>query len=177
MFSNILNRFLASLTIPTKHDLLVVVLLLIVYGVIAILYGWKSKFLSIQIWSANWINKGLLILRCLFAPALIEELVFRVFLLPHPSENPHWMGWSLWAIASLLLFIVYHPLNAKFFFKAGYSTFTNHIFLTLAALLGIICTVAYILTGSLWVIVLIHWIVVVVWLIIFGGITKIGYRV
>ncbi|MEH2265699.1 CPBP family glutamic-type intramembrane protease [Nostoc sp.] len=170
--SVILNRVLASLALPTQQDWLVLVLLLIVYSIIAIPYGWKLGFLQINIWSANWIDKCLLILRCLFTPAIIEELFFRVILLPHPSEITNWLRWSLWAIVSLVLFILYHPLNAKLFFKAASPTFSNHVFLTLTSLLGIICTVAYTLTGSLWVIVLIHWVVVVVWLIVFGGIAK-----
>ncbi|MEH2197287.1 CPBP family glutamic-type intramembrane protease [Nostoc sp.] len=170
--SVILNRVLASLAVPTRQDWLVLVLLLIVYSIIAIPYGWKFGFLQINIWSANWIDKCLLILRCLFTPAIIEELFFRVILLPHPSEITNWLRWSLWAIVSLILFILYHPLNAKLFFKAAIPTFFNHVFLTLTSLLGIICTVAYTLTGSLWVIVLIHWVVVVAWLIVFGGLIK-----
>ncbi|MEH2295901.1 CPBP family glutamic-type intramembrane protease [Nostoc sp.] len=170
--SILLNRVLASLAVPTLQDWLVIVLLLIIYSIIALAYGWKFGFLQIQFWSANWIDQSLLILRCLFLPGIVEELFFRVFLLPHPSEISNSFRWPLWAIVSLLLFFLYHPLNAKIFFKAGVTTFFNHVFLVLASLLGIICTVAYALTGSLFVIVLIHWVVVVVWLIVFGGITK-----
>lgn len=170
--SILLNRFLASLVIPSFQDWLVVILLLIIYSAIAIPIGFKFKFLQIQVWPASWIDKNLLILRCLFMPAIVEELVFRVFMLPHPTEIINWFKWVLWGIVSLLLFVVYHPLNAKTFFKKGLSTFFNLVFLSLAGLLGIICTVAYALTGSLWVIVFIHWVVVVVWLIVFGGIGK-----
>ncbi len=170
--SIILNRVLASLVIPTQQDWLVLILLLITYSIIALTYGWKLGFLQIQLWSANWIDQCLLALRCLFAPAIIEEIIFRVILLPHPSEITNWLRWNLWAIVSLVLFVLYHPLNAKTFFKAGNPTFFNRVFLTLTLWLGIICTVAYTLTGSFWVIVLIHWVVVVVWLIVFGGITK-----
>ncbi|MEH2378727.1 MAG: CPBP family glutamic-type intramembrane protease [Nostoc sp.] len=170
--SILLNRVLTSLAVPTLKDWLVVALMLIIYSVIALPYGWKSGFLHIQIWSANWIDKCLLILRCLFLPAIVEELFFRVCLLPHPSEITNWFQWALWAIVSLLLFILYHPLNSKIFSKAEIPTFYNRVFLVLAAFLGIICTVAYTLTGSLFVIVLIHWVVVVVWLIVFGGIKK-----
>ncbi|MEH2423862.1 MAG: CPBP family glutamic-type intramembrane protease [Nostoc sp.] len=172
--SIILNRILASLAIPTRQDWLVVVLLLIIYSIIALPYGWKFGFLQIRFWSENWIYTCLLILRCLFTPAINEELFFRVLLLPHPSEITNWLQWSLWAIGGLVLFVLYHPLNAKIFFKAGIPTFFNRVFLTLTLWLGIICTVAYTLTGSLWVIVLIHWVVVVVWLIVFGGITKLN---
>ncbi|MDZ7991871.1 MAG: type II CAAX prenyl endopeptidase Rce1 family protein [Nostoc sp. EfeVER01] len=170
--SILLNRVLASLVVPRFKDWLVIVVLLIIYSILALPYGWKFGFLQIELWSANWTNKCLLILRCLFLPAIMEELFFRVFLLPHPSEITSWFQWSLWAIVSLLLFIFYHPLNAKTFFKAGITTFFNRVFLVLAAFLGIICTVGYTLTGSLFVIVLIHWVVVVVWLIVFGGIRK-----
>ncbi|MDZ8086038.1 MAG: CPBP family glutamic-type intramembrane protease [Nostoc sp. DedQUE12b] len=170
--SILLNRTLASLVVPRFKDWLVIVVLLIIYSILALPYGWKFGFLQIELWSANWTNKCLLILRCLFLPAIVEELFFRVFLLPHPSEITSWFQWSLWAIVSLVLFILYHPLNAKTFFKAGITTFFNRVFLVLAAFLGIICTVAYTLTGSLFAIVLIHWIVVVVWLIVFGRIRK-----
>ncbi|RCJ37959.1 abortive phage infection protein [Nostoc minutum NIES-26] len=168
----ILNRFLASLAVPTLQDWLVIILMLEIYCIIALPFGFKFNFIQIQIWSATWIDKCLLILRCLFLPAIVEELLFRVFLLPHPIENTNWLQWSLWVNLSLLLFLIYHPLNAKTFFKAGYPTFFNPVFLGLTALLGILCTVAYALTGSFWVVVLIHWVVVVVWLIVLGGITK-----
>lgn len=172
----ILNRVLASLAIPTFQDWLVFVAMLVTYSVIALYYGFKFNFLQIQIWSATWIDKCLLILRCLFIPAIVEELFFRVFLLPHPIEVTNYFHWALWAFLSLSLFILYHPLNAKTFFKAGFPTFYHPVFLSLAALLGITCTIAYALTGSLGVVVLIHWIVVVVWLIILGGIAKLEIK-
>ncbi|MGF1990723.1 MAG: CPBP family glutamic-type intramembrane protease [Nostoc sp. ZfuVER08] len=170
--SILLNRFLSSLVIPSLQDWLIAGLLLVIYGAIAIPFGWKFNFLQIQVWSANLLDQSLLVLRCLFTPAILEELIFRVFLLPHPTEIISWFNWVLWGIFSLLLFVVYHPLNAKTFFRKGLSTFFNLVFLSLAALLGIICTLAYAITGSLWVIVLIHWVVVVVWLIVFGGMEK-----
>jgi predicted Abi (CAAX) family protease len=170
--SILVNRVLASLAIPTQQDWFILALLLIIYSIIALPYGWRFGFLQINFWTANWIDTCLLILRCLFAPAIVEELLFRVLLLPHPTEITDWLRWSLWAIVSLVLFVLYHPLNAKTFFKAGNPTFFNRVFLTLALCLGVICTIAYTLTGSLWVIVFIHWVVVVVWLIVFGGIKK-----
>ncbi|MBD2529924.1 CPBP family intramembrane metalloprotease [Nostoc flagelliforme FACHB-838] len=172
--SILLNRTFASLAVPTLKDWLVSFVLLIIYSIIALPYGWKLGFLQVELWSVSWIDKCLLILRCLFLPAILEELLFRVFLLPHPSEITNWFQWSLWATVSLLLFVLYHPLNAKTFFKAGIPTFYNYAFLVLAAFLGIVCTIAYTLTGSLFVIVLIHWVVVVVWLTVFGGITKLN---
>jgi predicted Abi (CAAX) family protease len=168
----ILNRVLASLSIPTFQDWLVTAIALIVYSLIAIPLGLKFNFLQFQNWTANWIDKSLLILRCLFLPGIVEELCFRVLLLPHPIETTNWWEWGLWGVFSLLLFILYHPLNAKYLYQAGFPTFFNPIFLTLAGLLGITCTIAYGLTGSLWVIVGIHWVVVTTWLMFFGGISR-----
>lgn len=170
----ILNRILASLKIPTQQDWLVLGITLLVYTIIALPIGLKSGFLQLKIWSANYTEKSLLILRCLFLPAISEELFFRVLLIPHPIEITNWLIWALWALLSLILFIIYHPINASTFFKQAYETFFNRIFLCLATLLGIACTIAYVLTGSLFVIVMIHWIVVVVWLMAFAGMKKLN---
>jgi predicted Abi (CAAX) family protease len=172
--SILLNRVLASLKIPTQQDWLVLGITLLVYTIIALPIGLKSGFLQLQIWSANYTDKSLLILRCLFLPAISEELFFRVLLLPHPIEITNWLTWTMWALLSLILFIISHPINASTFFKQANKTFFNRIFLCLAALLGIACTIAYVLTGSLFVIVMIHWIVVVVWLMAFAGMTKLN---
>jgi predicted Abi (CAAX) family protease len=166
----ILNRVLASLAIPEVQDWLVVGVTLLMYGAIALPLGFSSGFLQLNFWSESWIKLFSVTLGGLIFPALSEELVFRVLLLPHPTEVVNWGNWALWAVFSLLLFILYHPLNGKIFSRFGLPTASNHpIFLTLAGLLGLGCTVAYALTGSLWAIATIHWIVVVVWLIFLGG--------
>ena len=165
----VLNRVLGSLALPDKRDWLVAAVTLVIYGTIALPLGFGLGFLQLRVWSANWKDHLLLAFRALITPALTEELVFRVLLLPNPIEVVNLGKWTLWAVLSLLLFIVYHPLNAKTSFRAGFPTFFDPVFLTLAGLLGLACTVAYALTGSLLVIAFIHWIVVVVWLLLFGG--------
>jgi predicted Abi (CAAX) family protease len=75
---------------------------------------------------------------------------------------------------SLTLFILYHPLNALTLYKAGNPTFFQPVFLGLSALLGLTCTIAYWLTGSLWTISLIHWVVVVIWLLYLNGYDQVG---
>lgn len=102
-------------------------------------------------------------------PALVEELIFRLLLIPHPIETAsslHIYGTSL---ISLILFISYHPLNAWTFYRLGNPTFMDWRFLTLTGLLGGVCTIAYLATGSIWVAVIIHWLVVGIWLKFLGG--------
>jgi predicted Abi (CAAX) family protease len=43
-----------------------------------------------------------------------------------------------------------------------------------ALLLGLICTIAYWQSGSWWVPVAMHWLVVFVWLMFFGGYGQLG---
>ncbi|MCX7594376.1 MAG: hypothetical protein N2235_11540 [Fischerella sp.] len=87
----------------------------------------------------------------------------------------------MWAGLSLLLFILYHLLNSKIFFRCTdapwqVSTklpgFFDLVFLTLTGLLGLGCSVAYALIGSLWAIATIHWIVVTIWLLFLEGMYK-----
>ena len=69
----------------------------------------------------------------------------------------------------MLVFAIYHPLNALTFFPTGRKIFVRPIFLSLAALLGIICVIVYWQSGSLWLSVILHWIVVAAWLAFLGG--------
>ncbi|MBD2250440.1 type II CAAX prenyl endopeptidase Rce1 family protein [Nostoc parmelioides] len=165
----LLNRLLASLVVPEIRDWLVAGITVFIYGAISLPLGWLSGFLSWCFTSTNPLHQLAIALRVIITPAIAEELVFRVLLLPHPLEVINWYGWTLWAGFILLLFILYHPLNAKTLYRVGFPTFFHPIFLTLTGLLGLCCTIAYALTGSLWAIVLIHWIVVLVWLLALGG--------
>lgn len=155
-------------SIPSDRDWLIITILLLVYGLVAIPIGIKWKFIIIES-QLSW-QKILTVATVAFiAPALLEELCFRVLLIPHPTENI--VSAKLWfyIVLSLFLFVIYHPLNI--FVK--HNTFKNSIFLFLATLLGITCTIAYLKSGSLWSPVIIHWIVVVVWILWLGGDQKI----
>ncbi len=172
IISILLNRILASAFIPAWNDWLTATLALLIYAAISLPLGFSKGFLQLQIWSAKLIDYPLCILRCFITPAIIEEFIFRILFLPHPTQVANWQKFTLWAVFSLIIFIFYHPLNAKTFYKNGYPTFFQPIFLILATLLGIICTITYALTGSAWIIIFIHWFVVVLWLLVFGGMEK-----
>ncbi|MEL6500374.1 MAG: CPBP family glutamic-type intramembrane protease, partial [Cyanobacteria bacterium J06623_1] len=97
-------------------------------------------------------------------------------------------SYLLWSGFSLLLFVIYHPLNALTFFPQGKETFFDPIFLSLAGILGLTCAIAYQQTGSLWLPVAIHqrsqqapsfyggvicdWLAVVFWLLCFDGLHR-----
>ncbi|NER80006.1 MAG: CPBP family intramembrane metalloprotease, partial [Leptolyngbya sp. SIO1D8] len=139
------------------------------YGAIALPYGFRSGFLHFSVAGFRHLLHPIWLLQLFIMPALLEEGIFRVLLLPHPLEGVSLMRWLLWTGLSLTIFVLYHPLNAILFYPAGRGTFWDQRFLLLALLLGIVCSSVYAMTGSLWAIALIHWIVVIVWLQVLGG--------
>ncbi|MEO1689929.1 MAG: CPBP family glutamic-type intramembrane protease [Cyanobacteria bacterium J06631_6] len=143
----------------------------LIYIFLTLLLGLTTGFLR---W--NPIASGRVIFRVvttsLFAPAIIEELCFRVLPVPYPATEGLSRSYLLWSGFSLLLFVIYHPLNALTFFPQGKETFFDPIFLSLAGILGLTCAIAYQQTGSLWIPVAIHWLAVVFWLLCFDGLHR-----
>lgn len=92
-------------------------------------------------------------LGALFIPALWQELVFRVLLLPHPTEGVQPMTAVIWSVISLGLFMAYRGLRARFLHLKGSRS--RHLFLSLV--LGMLATGIYLITGSLWTVVGLHW--------------------
>lgn len=156
-------------TFPTIKAWLIAAALLLILTLFCLPIGLWCNFLKIENMRASQTIIFSIITGSLLFPAISEELFFRVLLLPHPQENVMTATVWFWGSLSLVLFIIYHPLNAVTFFSVGRKTFFNPIFLLLAAVLGIVCTIVYLQSGSLWLPVIIHWLVVVVWLVFLGG--------
>lgn len=170
VLATILERVLTAVTVfPSWQGWLWIAGITLVYGAIALPLGFASGFLQWELAIDNRKQLALAMVLTLITPAFAEELFFRVLLLPHPREGLSPLPWLLWGILSLLLFLLYHPLNARWFYPPGNPTFFQPMFLLLAGLLGVACTVIYGLTGSVWGIVFLHWIVVMVWLFGLGG--------
>src|SRR5688572_9336828 len=102
-------------------------------------------------------------------PALIEEFVFRALLLPRDATRLTQRRLLLTCTTALGIFVASHPVNAWLFRPAAFELFTNPIFLANAALLGIACTVVYLISKSLWPPVLLHWSAVLLWIVLLGG--------
>jgi predicted Abi (CAAX) family protease len=178
LLSTLVIRVWAGMvTFPTRSEWLLVLALLCGYAVVALAIGFRSGFLKIDY--ADTLDRQLdfnirSLIQLFFMPALVEEIGFRLLLIPHPIETALDLDIYLWSSISLSLFIIYHPLNALTFYKLGDPTFMDWRFLLLAGLLGGVCTIAYLITGSIWASVLIHWFVVSSWLKWFGGDRHLG---
>jgi predicted Abi (CAAX) family protease len=109
-------------------------------------------------------------------PAFVEELVFRVLLLPRDAASVPRRKLMAVTAAALLAFVASHPINGWLFRPAALGLFTSPIFLTCATLLGVACTAAYFVSQSIWPPMAIHWLTVVVWIVLLGGQGLVGTR-
>ncbi len=165
----IFRSFAGFTTFPKAGEWSIVLWVLLIYGAIAIPLGVSKSFLQVSaptgnVWSLLWVA-----IKALIIPVFIEEWLFRVLLLPHPTEGVTLTAWVLWIGLSLFLYVIYHPVRANTLFPEGYPTFCQPIFLILTGFLGVACTVVYALTGSVWAAIFVHWIVAAVWLFGLGG--------
>ncbi|WP_341527698.1 CPBP family glutamic-type intramembrane protease [Nostoc sp. UHCC 0302] len=164
----------AILTIPSRQSWLDSAILLLLFAVISLTIGFYLKFLKFELFQQSLLEAAKIIIISIFTPAITEELFFRVLLLPHLTENASINDQWLWGCLSLVGFVIYHPLEAITVFPSAYHTFTNKVFLLLVTFFGSLCTIIYFQTGSLWTSVFVHWIVVITWLLLLGGYSKLN---
>jgi predicted Abi (CAAX) family protease len=170
VLSTLLRRVSDALFTPFgAGTALLAVGLLLGYGAVVIPMGLRNGFLH-PTWRTGaqdrwWLRAPLL----LAMPALVEELIFRVALLPHPLEGVAAGPVLGWSAVSLGLFVAYHPLAARLWYRRARRTFDDARFLVPCALLGVVTTIAYEGSGSLWPPLVIHWLVVLGWLRFLGG--------
>ncbi|MEM8805558.1 MAG: CPBP family glutamic-type intramembrane protease [Cyanobacteria bacterium P01_G01_bin.38] len=159
--------WLAFSTLPTLSDWFTAAMLLGVFALVGLPFGFWTGFFRVEL-IKDWKIVIPTVLVALPYPGIFEEVLFRVLLIPRPNAASPENLWS-WAIASLVIFIVFHPLNALLIMTERRETFYNPIFLTLAGLLGVVCTLSYLQSGSLWPPVVLHWLMVIIWLLGLGG--------
>jgi predicted Abi (CAAX) family protease len=154
---------------PTRGALFQCVSLFVGFGVVAAGVGFFTGFLKWEVMSGSAAQFAVLPVLILIRPALVEEIFFRGLLLPHPREETS-TAKRVWACGgSLAVFVLMHPLNGMLVRHEAYAVFVNPVFLFLAFLLGLTCTIAYQLSGSLWPSILMHWATVVTWTMLLGG--------
>jgi uncharacterized protein len=155
--------------LPKGSDLLFSLVVFLLYMAVALSFGFCSGFFTIQVLKTDiWVMVALPI-SLFFIPSFFEEIVFRGFLLPHKEREVSTIHLLFYAAFSIVLFIAWHPINAMTINHPAFSMFTNPVFLSLAALMAIACTITYLKTGSLWVPIAIHWLTVVVWVFLLSG--------
>jgi predicted Abi (CAAX) family protease len=160
---------LAFTTIPRAEIWLYCAGILLLFLAIAATIGFRTGFLRFERMEGSRRSLVALALLLVIQPALLEETIFRGLLVPHPAQGHPLRSTFLWAVIGLVAFILSHPLNGLFIRRIARSLFTDPIFLFFAGLVGVACTVAYLVSGSIWPPMLIHWAVVTPWILFFGG--------
>ena len=105
-------------------------------------------------------------------PSLLEEAFFRGVLIPNNAVTQSKSRIVAYIALSTAAFVLWHPANALTINTTAAALFLNPAFLLIATLLGITCSVSYVLSRSLWTPIIIHWLTVVVWVIFLGGRNK-----
>jgi len=162
----------AASTRPTVQDWLFAAQLLVLFAVVVTPLGFINGLTTLSPLELPWQSKLFIVARVMVFPAIVEEGFWRVLLLPHKTERiTNRKRWLL-GLPILAMFVLMHPLNSMTFYTDAFATFTNPVFLIATTLLGLICMMAYWRSGSLWVPTAIHWLIVVAWLLVFGGYAK-----
>jgi len=170
-FTNLLydRAILAFLSFPDLSSWLIALLLLLIIAPICLFIGIYTGLLRVRVSDLS-VTKAIRVAAiCFFFPTVVEELLFRVLLIPHRTEHVSITTQLAWVFLSLSLYVFSHPLNAVIFYKKSRATFTNPFFLLITLILGAACTISYFQSGSIWASVMIHWITVVVWLLLLDG--------
>lgn len=137
------------------------------YAVFSLAIGFSSGLLDVEILSVKLAS--VLPFTLFVFPSLFEEALFRGILIPRDTLQ-HGGKRMILAIGwSTFLFVLWHPFNAMIFNHAAMPIFLDPAFLLTVAALGITCGYSYVVSKSLWVPVLIHWVTVVVWVFFLGG--------
>lgn len=105
-------------------------------------------------------------------PSLLEEAFFRGVLIPNNAVTQSKSRIVAYIAVSTAAFVLWHPANALTINTTATALFLNPAFLLIVTLLGITCSVSYVLSRSLWTPIIIHWLTVVVWVIFLGGRNK-----
>ncbi|WP_236146393.1 CPBP family glutamic-type intramembrane protease [Leptolyngbya iicbica] len=170
--SRVALRLARSFAVPISGALVGYTLLaLAAIAAVTLSYGRQSGLLRPQFRVDNPLKAVLNLVKLFFVPALLEEIIFRVSLLPHPTEGVPTLRWLAWAALSLGLFVLYHVGFSWLRPKAS-GVLHDRRFLLLASWIGLVLTTLYGLTGSMLAVTVVHWLVVVSWLYGFGGLAQ-----
>lgn len=161
-------------TLPSLEDWQQSAWLLGIFVVVTMAVGYPTGYLRFEFPVLSWPSRLSVVVTALFFPGIVEEVLFRVLFLPHPLEAVPQQATWLWGGLSLTVFVLVHPLYGWISRSPGLrQNSQDAVYLFLAGLLGLVCAIAYYQTGSLWSSVVLHWLIVVLWLLVFGGYNRI----
>lgn len=164
---SVISDLRASLRQGPSQGAVVCLSVTLVFLVVALSVGFAGsvfRFSSIDI--VRW---WFLPLTLFVFPSFLEELVFRGVLLRRNLLDSGWRAAVGPVIYGSIVFTLWHPINALTINPGAQRFFLDPVFLLIVFLLGIATGIGYLVSRSLWVPVLMHWLTVVIWVFLLGG--------
>jgi predicted Abi (CAAX) family protease len=142
--SGLINRTFGGVTIPSTTDWLITLAVLfglnilaigIIIGVIKFVaqstylassFNFATYLLEQHSISYSWCRSLLTLIRFFFVPALLEEYLFRVLLIPYPKPWISAFAWWSWAILALGIYLVYCFVWTRRLGRSSYADSVNH---------------------------------------------------
>ncbi|MCI5221140.1 MAG: CPBP family intramembrane metalloprotease [Candidatus Electrothrix sp. AR4] len=167
MVNYLKNNLLTGYRITPIRKLKFSLYLTIIFALIAFLVGYKGNLYQIHILDER--TACVLLISLFLFPSLLEESFFRGILIPNTTKKKGQKAILGFTLLSASLFTIWHPLNTLTINPSAQEFFLNPYFLLIVFCLGIICSLSYIYSRSLWVPIIIHWLTTVIWVIFLGG--------
>ncbi|MCA9838048.1 MAG: CPBP family intramembrane metalloprotease [Trueperaceae bacterium] len=157
------------LTFPSWEIWLLCLGILALYAVIAFEINRRTGLFTFKRSSLPPYKLFSLFIIAIFSPSLLEESLYRGLFIPRVSEAFSQPSYAGLIGLSLFLYVAAHPLIAWLVWPWSRQIFYRPAFLAIVFLLGLACTLVYLISHSLWPAILIHWFTIVVWKLFYGG--------
>ncbi|XOF32521.1 MAG: type II CAAX prenyl endopeptidase Rce1 family protein [Candidatus Electrothrix sp. YB6] len=165
MLRTIKNNLLAGYRISPLQEWKFSLALMTIFGGIAVAVGSAGSLYQLEMLQSRMMY--FLPFSLFLFPAFLEESFFRGILIPHNTKEKGPAAGLLFTLLSAALFTAWHPLNALTVNPGASELFLNPSFLAIAFCLGIVCSLSYIRSRSLWTPIIMHWLVI--WVLFLGG--------
>lgn len=172
MHSSVFNDLTQALTFVPHKGFQATGVASMAFAVFALFFGLQSGLFQFS--TLKYDGAWYLPVTMIFFPSLPEELFFRGVLIPRKVFDSGIISRTVTVLVSTILFTIWHPFNAWLFNPSAQVYFYDLRFLCIVAALGVVCSVAYIATKSIWPPVVIHWLTIICWVFAFGGRNMIG---
>lgn len=153
---------------PSREEITQSLAALLIYAMVALTIGFGGGFFRpTRLDTPVWL-KTILPFTMVLIPSLIEEVIYRCVLLPHPERPWSKTATRIAVAVSLSAYVLSHPIYALVVPELAID-FLDPPFLAIVLCLGVCCTWTYFRTGSVWVPTAIHWLTVLIWVFFLDG--------
>lgn len=167
MLQHLKTNITTGLRTSPKRKLIPNILLFIVFAVASLAIGFPTGLLNYDVLDSNLVY--ILPFALFLFPSLFEEVIFRGLIIPNDTANKGTKHILLYSLMSSAIFVLWHPVNALTINPGATRFFLDPWFLVIVFILGMVCSLGYIFSRSLWVPIIMHWLTVVVWVFLLGG--------